>query len=726
MTLTDGHMVELYNGMNETPMQRKLRRLAPVPIGCVFIQWPEMTMEDIRRHFRAMKDLGFTCLKNILTCPGTSLADVQRLALDEGLIPWWYAEGGWEDVTPELLARLGMPEDLDIERAMANPRMRAHQEQVMRRRIDRQDRAREADVTAGNPFLPGEPDPDPTAVPGTSIVAKGAVLRERDIPHFIEWLRAQYGEVANLQHAWNCASSSHRAGTEWRTWEDVAAGVSRFPSREFRHLRDIMRFRSDMRLDRVRAAVKRAMEDDPDEPLRAGGESSIFLPHASSAIDMEGYAEAMAEGGCYYPSMHPGWHLEEVGFEFVRPTYMQASACVDWAKGIWSAPIESSGGPQWWSGGGKVPFVPDAMPLQPAFTFTADTMTQLLYTYLGAGFKGFGLWCWNPREASWEAGEYALCDRNNDVTPRARRVGEIGKAMCRFRRELWAARKEPLVGLFQDWENDAMWAALAISGRDRYRREPTNARIGASRALLDANVPWEYVTSRQLEKGLALRYASIYLPAVMCLPDRLVELLTAYVKAGGRVVMDMPGAWLDQRAHLVDTREGSAFERLFGAVLHEYGYCNNVPSRIGDLPLDGFTAVMTPTTARVVASYDNGAPAITERRLGAGTAVVLGANASLSCLKPGHVRMEELLTHTALGGRRPPFACEGALVYRLAAPAADHYFLINDGPARSVGLDTKAFRYVAARDALTGEPVFGQVDLPAHGARWLRMEKEAS
>jgi beta-galactosidase len=722
----DPYLTKRYDLLHSTPMQRKLRRLAPMPIGCVFIQWPEMGEADIRAHFQTMKELGFTCLKGILCCPGTSVAKVQNLAMDEGLVPWWYDRGGWADITPHLLERLGLPRDMEMAAAVAHPKMVAYQEQLLRRRILRQEASRQTpkEKRQANVFLPGEPDPDPTAVPGTNVVAKGACLPERDLSRFVEWLKTRYNDVSALKHAWTCDSSSHsRAAAAWKTWEDVAAGVAHYPSREFRHLRDIMRFKADMRLERLREAVDRAHAEDPDEPLRAGGEISIFLPHVASGIDMEGYAEIMADGGCFYPSMHPGWHLEEVEYELVRPTYMQASMCVDWAKGVWSAPIESSGGPQWWSGGGKVPFVPEVKPLQPGFTFNEHTMEQLIFSYLGAGFKGFGLWCWNPREASWEAGEYALCDRNNAVTPRARRVGEIGKAMQRYARELWAAHKEPLVGLYQEWENDAMWAALAVSGRDRYRMDPVKARIGAARALINANVPWEHVTQRQLEKGLAPRYATIYLPAAMCLSARLTRLLSDFVRQGGRVVMDMPGAWLDERARLVDTRQGSAFEELFGAILHEYAYCNNEPFSIGKTQLKGFAAVLTPTTARVVAKYGNGAPAITENKLGAGAAVLLGAEASSACLKPGNDDVESLLVKTALGGRQPPYACQGAIVYRIAAPTADHYFLINDGPATAVTLDTKAFRYRSVRDAVSGEKVAGRIALPPHGGRWLRMEK---
>lgn len=712
-----------YDELNESPMQRKLRKLAPMPIGCVFIQWPEMSDADIRGHFRQMRELGYTCLKGIMTCPGTSMKKLQLMALEEGLCPWWYDEGGWRELTPELLEELGLPPDMELDQARKNQVVLDYQRSVFEQRIE-QDAAKKRHGRQKSAFLPGERDVN--AVPGTNIITAGTQLDEEDFPQFVQWLQKTYKDVAELMYAWNFESSSFRQ-RRWESWDDVASGLARVPMREFRHLRDILRFKSDRKLELLRTRMEKSQKIDPDVPVRAGGEISIFLPHTAAGIDMEGYAEVMAEGGCFYPSMHPGWHLEEVGFELVRPTYMQAAMCVDWAKGVWSATIESSGGPQWWSGGGKVPFVDEVRNSQPAFTFDEGTMTQLICTYLGAGFKGVGLWCWNPRDAGWEAGEYALCDRNNCVTPRARRVGELGRAMCRYRRELWQAHKEPLVGLFQDWENDAMWAALSTCGRDSYKTHPVRARIGAARALINANVPWEHVTMRQLEKGLAARYPVIYLPAVMCLTSRMIEILSEYVKGGGRLVLDMPGAWLDERGHLISTQSGSPFEQLFGVVLHEYAYCRNEPFSIDDMFLRGFTAVMTPTTARVLKNYGQGGAAVTENSIGKGSAVILGAEASLQCMRPGNLAMESLLVNTALGDYEPQFTCADVLVYRLAAPQADHYFLLNDGPERNVKLDFSQWRYKNAVDAVTEEKVdLSNIAVGSHDARWIRCSGKTS
>ncbi|NET37955.1 MAG: family 10 glycosylhydrolase, partial [Cyanothece sp. SIO1E1] len=42
-----------------------------------------------------------------------------------------------------------------------------------------------------------------------------------------------------------------------------------------------------------------------------------------------------------------------------------------------------------------------------------------------------------------------------------------------------------------NWDNEAIWAAVSGPGRTQFKHYPVKARIGISRALINANVPWE-------------------------------------------------------------------------------------------------------------------------------------------------------------------------------------------------------------------------------------------
>jgi len=89
---------------------------------------------------------------------------------------------------------------------MAHPRVLEHQRGLMLQRVDRH--AAEAEKPhKGNPFLPGEQDPD--AVPGVNKLSRGTELTTEEAPHFIEWAKRNYPDVESLKQARNCYSSSH-------------------------------------------------------------------------------------------------------------------------------------------------------------------------------------------------------------------------------------------------------------------------------------------------------------------------------------------------------------------------------------------------------------------------------------------------------------------------------------------------------------------------------------
>lgn len=720
--MSHNYLHDRYDALHATPMQLRLRHLAPMPVGVVFLPWPGLTEEEARRHFRLMKALGFTCLKQTMPTPEWPTERTLALALDEGILPYWYGDAGGDPVTPELLQSLGLPPALPFDEALKHPVVVAHQHAILRARVAEDARLAKCAPNKRTKGVKAAHQP----LPGVVGDVQGHVLLPTLRPHFVNWLKRQYGTVAALVDAWNLRHVGIWKADKpfWKTWKQVEAGLDDLGINEYRHLRDILRFRAEVFVEEyVTSHVRRTHARDPRIPCRAGGEMGLFLSFASRGTDMQAIADAMADGGSFYPSIHLAWHYEEVAFEVARPVYMQAQIAADWAKGIWSATWESTGGPQYFSGG-KSPFVAETRDRTAGFTVDAATMTQMMLSYVAAGFKGFGLWSWNYRTAGWEAGEYALLDRNNAPTARAVRAGQIGRAARRWRRELWTAHKEPVVGILTDWDNEAIWATMSVGGRDHFKVEPVRARIGASRAFIDANVPWEHVTLADLRGGLGPRYRVIYLPAMLALRADLRALLHAYVRDGGRLVMDMPGAYYDDFGRVLTTEPGSWLESTFGVVVHDFGYAqeSHRPGRCGDVAFEGFVADVEPTAAKVKLRHDDGQPAVTETRMGKGSAVLLNLPASLACWKPGAKAMQALLVKHALGSHRAPYACEGALVYRLASPAADHYFLINDGPATSVLLTLSGVPRPTFTDAVTGVrlPAGRPIAIEAHSGRWLR------
>ena len=705
---------DLYDSMHDSPMQRKLRKLAPVPYGVVFLPWAGCTEEEMRKHFRMMKELGFTNLKQTMGTPEWPRDEVLRIALEEGIIPFWYGEGGWEDITPELLREVGLPKNMSIQEARKHPKMIEYQNTVLAKHLS----------TWRDP-LPGQAEferyrhhPD-------------QYLYQSDVPLFREWIKKKYKTIDELATAWNQYEVGI-SGNPYQSWEDFDKDplIEYDPEkeyviipkhgREYGKVRDILRFKADMYLENVKFFKQNVY---PEQPQRAGGEMGLFLPFASRATDMEGIAEVMTELGSFYPSIHLAWHYEEVQYEVARCIYMQSSLATDWFKGGWAATWESTGGPQQLSGGKGWNVLSQFETA--GFTVNEGTITQLLLSYMAGGFKGAGLWSWNYRNAGWESGEYALLNRQLEPGPRAIRAGKIAKAADKYRDEIWAAHKEPYVGVLVNWDNEAIWAAVAGPGRTQFKHYPVKARVGISRALINANVPWEHVTPNDLKKGLAKRYKVIYMPAQSAINDELFPILEEYVQHGGRLVLDAPGGWWDAQGRVLKTGKGTPFERLFGASIADMQYSNNVPQHIGSHQLDGFVFDLQPTSAKVVERFKLGQPSVTEHSYGEGTAVLLAADASFAMTKPGNEAMEAWTLDHTLGRLELPYTCDQAIVYRIASPKADHYYFINDDEAKAVYLSFRDYEYKSVLDPISGEALkLGEpIELEAYSGRWLRFEK---
>lgn len=704
---SDNYLVDIYDKLHDSPRQQIYKKIHPMPAGVVYIQWPGEGEKEMREHFRLMKKLGYNCLKQIMTVPGWELEDVQLIALEEGLIPWWYADGGWEPITDDLLKKLKIPLKSDIKSIRENPAMIKYQNQVMKDRILK---AREYRKQHGELPRSSQTAFDPT------VGGRGLDLSDHGKELFVEWARNHYNNIDELNKSWTLYH--HGTGNPFESWDDFSQNwETKASHRNYKSKMDVFQFKAEHGCENIKAKAEAFTQYDANEPFRGGGEMGLFLPAAYMGVDMERIADVVKDYGSFYPSTHLSWHFDATDNEVVRPFYIQASVMNDFNKGGWTGGWESTGGPQQFDGEKNASE-------RNAYFVDGGTILQLFMSQMAAGFKGFGIWCWSIRSAGKEGGEYSLLDRNNQPTDRAVRLGMMGKAMEKYRDEIWTSYKEPMVGILLDWNNDAVWGAMSVRGRDSFRMFPIESRIGAARAFMNANIPYEFVTPDDLRNGLAGRYKIIYLPAIISLQNDVLDILKKYALDGGRVVLDLPGGKFDENTAITHTGKGTAFAQLFGATLDNYQFSgtNKTLSLMG-AEWNGFVVDMTPTTAETLEFYSSGKPAIIQNKYGKGSSSLIGLDISHQCFKPGNLLAEQILVQNALGELKSPYSCEGALVYRLAGSDADHYFFINDGAAKNVHFRSK-FGYKSSFDALTGEKVdLTDIALRADDARWIRMEK---
>jgi beta-galactosidase len=722
----DPFLTDLYLELNKSPMQEKLRSLKPFPVGVVYYQQRGDDLDIIRNEFRTINELGYTALKQVvLGSPGNPPGFTEQVfhaAIEEGITPWYYGRGGWINITQDLVDELGIAMELN-DNTMAiiqeHPRMKEYQAKMLHERVDRMKK---------KPAIPkgmGEPGRNSPYIP------------DHLIPAFADWLSKTYSSVDALKDAWNFGyvesppvKSFAEAAALMR-----AASVDRFGHRwggmswDFRRMRDAMRFQADLVVEHYNNTMHLYYDWDPEEPERTGGHQ-LFENQAINSWDLEAQAGTAAIGGSFYASIHLTHHFFLMDGELTHPVYMQSRMVADMFKGGWSATWESTGGPTQWSGHHNI-------------NVGGNTMQQLFLTYIAAGLKGIGVWMWNSRGEGWEAGEYALCDLQGEPTDRAVTGGKMSRLLQEQRYELWEALDEPVVGVLYSWENEAVLGRLSMgcyelstpvfeSNRDRqFRQFHSEARAGISRALMNHQIPFEYVTDRDIAAGLAARYPVIYMPFMLALDDRTLAGLKEYVNQGGRLVADFPLLMLDDYGRLNKHLNGSDFEELFGFCTADYLHASGSRKHFMSIPVNTRYGDLKITHGTVTELWDDGTPAIITSSHGKGQTLVFNFEAARSVFRPGNQLMEELIVSRTLGNIRPPFIVSGnknSLVFRRAAPKADHFFIINPGDDEVIEISSEDINYTTITDIINNEAINlseGKIKIkvPAGSGSWVRAVK---
>jgi len=723
--------LEAYRAYNGSPMQERFRKEAPVLVGAVYWNPQQDTAANIRYELERMKATGFTFVRFHATDP---------LRRDDGSRDFGYADLRFDiahEVGLEIYPHFGFhrphPADLADEGLDEDQARRLGvQDERVARAVRRQVEAivghyRDHPAVIAWP-LQGEP-------PATGIPLRDEIDRAR----FRAWLESTYDSPAEVHRAWLIYPDVRRDllidGPEAPlcigSWDDAVEIAAAIADREpgatlattglarhelFGANRDLVRFRADSTIESAETIAGMIHEVDPDRPV-CYGNHQFFYANGQLGWDQHGVGRT---GDMHFSSIHLSWHFESVQGEFAVPHYLQSRLTADVFKGGYTNCYETTGGPVQYSGGyGN--------------HMDAAMMRRLMCDFLAAGNEGSAFWCWNPRPGGIEAGEYGLVSLAGRVTPWAEVCGEVAAAMERHRHEIWNWECDPELAIVRSWDTETVMTCEhrrfeCDDGPTAFARGPAQqhvrAWIGAGRVAVDAQIDFEYLTTDEILAGLAGVYPTVCLPHVRCVGDDVLDALRSYVEAGGRVVADVQIGFEDQWGKLRRHGEGTPVERLFGAWIDNVHDAATRPQSVDGVGCPGFFGDLVSTSARVLRRFATGAPAVTEARIGRGSATLIAFDAARSCWKPGDAAMQDLLAGHLRGETAPRWSCDVPQTVRRRHADADHYFVINDGPARSAVLRVFDGDYATVEDVLGGgsEEFRGAipVEVPAYDARWLR------
>ncbi|MFV2019900.1 beta-galactosidase [Micromonospora sp. LOL_023] len=408
---------------------------------------------------------------------------------------------------------------------------------------------------------------------------------------FRAWLRARYGDVDMLNHAWGTAFWSQRYTDFAQVLPPRQAASYPNPTQQL----DFKRFSSDALRDYLRAERDILREATPDVPVT----TNFMVMGESAAMN---YADWAAEvdfvANDHY--VHPGPQaLDELSFS--------ANLTGNLAGGRpWFLMEHSTSAVNW-------------QPINLAKR--AGELARDSLTHVAHGADAVCFFQWRQSAAGAEKYHSAMLPHAGSDSDLFRSVAALGATLTDLAGVAGTARTPARAAILFDWES--WWACEQDShptSRLRYRQEA----LDWYSAFLALGIRVDVVPVGTDLAG----YDLVVAPILHLVPAALADRLRAYVAGGGHLVATYFSGIVDQHDHIWLGGYPGALRDLLGIRIEEFGPLPDGERVLldsgatGELWTDRIT--VTDPDVTVLATYRAGEyagrPAITRRTVGAGSA----------------------------------------------------------------------------------------------------------
>lgn len=406
---------------------------------------------------------------------------------------------------------------------------------------------------------------------------------------FRSWLRAKYGDIETLNHAWGTAFWSQRYSTFDEILTPRLAAAHPNPSQQL----DFKRFSSDALKQHLRAERDVLRRLTPDIPVT----TNFMVMDDIKAMDFADWApEVDFISNDHYATAEPG-SRDELSFS--------ANLTGNLAQGApWFLMEHSTSAVNW-------------QPVNLAKSrgeLAADAMSHVAH-----GADAVCFFQWRQSRAGAEKFHSAMVPHAGEHSDIFHDVVELGETLASLTDVAGTRRKPAEIAILFDWES--WWASEQDSHhttRFRYRDEVLNWY----RAVLDAGHRADVRPAASTFDG----YSVIVAPALHVLPEPLAERLRTFVRGGGHLLMTYNSGLVDENDHVWLGGYPGPLRELLGIRVQEIvplledrsvGLSNGTRARVWSERVD----VIDPSV-EVLATYEEGElagrPAITRLVTAAG------------------------------------------------------------------------------------------------------------
>ena len=297
------------------------------------------------------------------------------------------------------------------------------------------------------------------------------------------------------------------------------------------------------------------------------------------------------------------------------------------------------------------------------------------YQALSRGADGVMFFQWRQSRAGAEKFHSAMVPHGPpDHSPTWHEVVRLGNELTRLD-AVCGTRVTADVAILHDWES---WWALELPSKPSIRVHHIDQLESYYRHLFDANLVADFARP----SGDLSGYRLVLAPSVYLVSDEAAANLTAYVEAGGTLVMSFFSGIVDPFEHIRLGGYPEPFRRLLGLeVVDWFPLADDEKVKIkfadgaqshGDVWSELITLAGAEALAQFSGSTLDGRPAVTSHRFGEGRAIYIAT-------QPERAAMARILgaAITEAGVKPVLEAPPGVSVVRRSGPRSSLLFLLN-------------------------------------------------
>jgi len=423
---------------------------------------------------------------------------------------------------------------------------------------------------------------------------------EADRQRFIEWLKARYGTIENLNRAW----ATQRWSRRLNTFDEVRLPYADGPSPSERYL-DLRRFWSDITISVLEDLEKVREHNVPNLPAVSNLWDTAWHRGFDYLSTDKKYVSYGAEG--FYPG-------DPLGVSF--------GALL--VKGDLTAPLWFN---EFVTGGGG--------------NYGGPKGIIRMWAYLGLIDYGqsFLAWTFNTHRGGEEQALFGLLDHDGTPSWKYREFKQIASEFSKLQHMGFPRYHKPDVAIAYSFESNMASHPPGPSNtvRQYFTTGYTDQVQSALQPFFEDNIDAAMINIAHSD----LNYKLLVVPANYVMDAASAEAIRNYVHNGGTVIMTAMSAKVDENNQWFDTPLPGRLSEVFGLRTSEF-YRPTVPPEISlndemEKTVISFYEVLEPRTAKTMATFTNTperSPAITVNDYGQGHAIYIAVPAQMSVLAP--------------------------------------------------------------------------------------------